>query len=286
MDDQEGFPPPTLFGLLLRCGLFLVLVWLGGWILGGLLYWFFESRLLASALGFFAVAMAGSAFVVRAFERGTLSDIGFGWEASSARQTLAGAGAGSLAALAAMLVPAACGLAQLERSADPANAFTPGKFLFVSTMLLFGAVGEELLFRGYAFQLLLRRFGAARVILPFGALFGAAHAMNPGATALSIVNTALWGILLGYAFHRARTLWLPIGLHFGWNWALPLFGVQLSGFTMGTTGYTLRWTAGPLWSGGAYGVEAGLPTTVVVLVLLAGLWRHRFGGSSAPCAGC
>ena len=48
----------------------------------------------------------------------------------------------------------------------------------------------------------------------------------------------LFGVLFGYAYLRTSALWLPIGLHFGWNVVLPLFGANLSGFTMGVTGYS------------------------------------------------
>jgi membrane protease YdiL (CAAX protease family) len=82
------------------------------------------------------------------------------------------------------------------------------------------------------------------------------------------MNTMLWGILFGYAFLRSGDLWLPIGLHFGWNWVLPLLGVNLSGFTMVTTGYTLHWRTDVLWSGGSYGPEGGLLCTIVVAALV------------------
>jgi membrane protease YdiL (CAAX protease family) len=131
-------------------------------------------------------------------------------------------------------------------------------------VLLFGAAGEEMLFHGYAFRVLLRSLGAFATILPVGMLFGLAHLPNRDATFLAIVNTTAWGVLLGYAYVRTSALWLPIGLHFGWNLALPLFGVNLSGFTMGLTGYELRWSVGDLWSGGAYGPEGGLLTTGIV----------------------
>ena len=88
-----------------------------------------------------------------------------------------------------------------------------------------------------------------------------------------MVNTMAWGVLLGYSFVRSGDLWLPIGLHFGWNWALPLFGVNLSGFTMEVTGYALHWKIGPVWSGGAYGPEGGVLTSVVVVLLFVYLWK-------------
>ncbi len=271
-----------LFGLLLRGGLFLIFIRFGGGLIGVLLYWLFDSTLVAAALSLFIAAALASAFVVRTFERGRLEDIGMAWSPASLRHLALGTAGGAAAGLIALLLPALLRLASIVPSPDPANAFTPGKLIFVSVILLFGVVGEEMMFRGYAFQILLRAYGPWPVIIPFGFLFALAHLGNPNATWLGIFNTGLWGVLLGYAFFRSGDLWLPIGLHFGWNWILPLLGVNLSGFTIGTTGYTLHWNAGPLWSGGAYGVEAGLPATGVVVLLALWLWKIRVERQSAP----
>jgi hypothetical protein len=62
-------------------------------------------------------------------------------------------------------------------------------------------------------------------------------------------------------------------MHFGWNATLPLFGVNLSGFTMGVTGYGLRWRTGDLWSGGGYGPEGSLLTTLIVVALFFAVQR-------------
>ena len=124
-----------------------------------------------------------------------------------------------------------------------------------------------MLFHGYAFQLLVRRMGAFATILPVSIIFGMEHLRNPNATWLGAVNTTLWGILLGFAYWRTGSLWLPIGLHFGWNFTLPIFGVNLSGFTMGVTGYALHWTVGDVWSGGAYGPEGSVLASIIVVAL-------------------
>ena len=129
------------------------------------------------------------------------------------------------------------------------------------------------MFHGYAFQHLVRVTGEFATVLPVGVLFGLAHAGNSSITAIGVLNTIAWGVLLGYAYLRTRSLWLPIGLHFGWNLALPLLGTNMSGFTMGFTGYELRWRTGPTWSGGAYGIEGGLATTIIVIALLVLLPR-------------
>jgi hypothetical protein len=130
--------------------------------------------------------------------------------------------------------------------------------LFVTVMLFLGAAGEEMLFRGYFFQLLLARSGFWPTIMLTSALFGAVHINNENISRLAFWNTVGFGVILGYSLVRSRDLWLPTGIHFGWNWALPLIGVNLSGFRMGVTGYELRWEIPDLWSGGAYGPEGGV----------------------------
>src|SRR5207248_6836454 len=124
----------------------------------------------------------------------------------------------------------------------------------------------------YAFQLLVRKAGAFATILPAGVLFGLAHLGNQNATLLGVVNTMAWGVLLGYAYVRTGALWLPIGLHFGWNFTLPLFGVNLSGFTMKLKSHEMEWSESSIWSGGDYGPEGRILTTIVLAVMALFLW--------------
>lgn len=280
MAEETPHARPGLFGLLLRGALFLLFIRYAGGLIGWLLSG--ASILVAAAMSLFIAATLASLFVMRTFERGRLEDIGMAWSGSSIRHLWLGVAGGIVAALLTLIVPMGLRMASLVPSTDPANAFTPGKLVMVSVVLLFGAVGEEMMFRGYAFQILLRAYGPWWVIPPFGILFALAHLDNMGTNPVGILNTGIWGILFGYAFFRSGDLWLPIGLHFGWNWTLPLFGVNLSGFTMGLSGYTLRWTAGPLWSGGAYGAEGSILATLSVLLLALWLWRVPLQRQAAP----
>jgi membrane protease YdiL (CAAX protease family) len=166
-----------------------------------------------------------------------------------------------------LLGPLAAGMAELKADPQQQSAGV-GPLVFVSVVLLFGAIGEEMLFRGYGFQLLMGRLGRFATILPVAVLFGAMHAQNQNVTTLGLVNTVGFGIVLGYALARSGDLWLPIGIHFGWNWTLPLFGVNLSGFTMGVSGFVMRWKAGELWSGGSYGPEGSVLTCGVIVGLM------------------
>lgn len=214
-----------------------------------------------AASTFFAAALA-NAVTLRIYERGQLSDIGLGthpgWRKNLAIGAALGIGSGVLVAG----VPLLTGMARLVAAPEQPRSWA--SFVFVSVVLLFGAAGEEMLFRGYGFQLLLRRWGPFATILPVSVLFAWAHSGNPDVTALALVNTFLWGVLFGLCFLRSGDLWLPIGVHFGWNWTLPLFGVNVSGFTMSVTGHVMEWRAGTLWSGGGYGLEGSLLTLLVL----------------------
>jgi hypothetical protein len=261
----------SIIGLALRILVYVILAVAGMWVFPGLLAVAFGGYLISSALGVFLAAVIANALVMRIFERARLADLGLGWNPASVRNLLVGLVGGTGAACVVLAGPVVFRLADFQAvpGADPHWRTA----LFVVVILVFGAVGEEMLFRGYAFQALMSKAGPFATILPFGILFGLAHRLNPGASTLAVFNTVAWGVLLGYAFLRSLDLWLPIGLHLGWNWALPLFGVNLSGFTMDVTGYALHWNIGPLWSGGSYGPEGGILTSGIIVVLFLYLWK-------------
>lgn len=164
------------------------------------------------------------------------------------------------------------------------SSFAWPSLLFFLAALWFAAAGEEMIFRGYAFQLLIEKMGPYATVLPAGVIFGLTHMSNPHSSALPVANTILWGILLGYAFLRSHDLWLPLGLHFGWNAVLPLFGVNLSGLTIDVSRYVYRWDLLPLWSGGDYGPEGGLLTTIFVVGLFFALAKAPVRTQTAAIA--
>lgn len=257
--------------VILRVGVFALIAILGYFIFPNVMAFFGVPQLVLAALGTFAAAAVANAIALRIYERGQLADIGLNWTAASRRNLLLGVAGGLGAALVVLVGPILARAADLEPIPDQRLHWP--SVLYVSLVLLFGAVGEEMLFRGYAFQVLVHAIGPFATILPMGVVFGLAHSLNQNFTALALLNTILWGVVLGYAFIRSGDLWLPIGLHFGWNWTLPLFGANLSGFTMDVTGYALQWKIGALWSGGAYGPEGGLLTSAIVVALL--FFLHR-----------
>ncbi len=259
-----------LLGVLLRVGVFALIAALGYYFVFPLIIAFLGAPVLViSTLGTFAAAAVANTLALRIYERGNLSDIGLGWTAASRRNLSLGVLGGIGAALVVVMLPLVTRLADFEPV--PNERLRWPSLLFVSILLLFGAVGEEMLFRGYGFQVLVKGIGPFATVLPVAVLFGLAHSQNLNFGPLALFNTILWGVVLGYAYLRSGDLWLPIGLHFGWNWALPMLGANLSGFTMDVTGYAMHWElagkVGGLLSGGLYGPEGGLLTTAVAIGL-------------------
>src|SRR5262247_2605767 len=149
-------------------------------------------------------------------------------------------------------------------------------------LLILAAAFEELIFRGYAFQTLLRGAPAVVPILLFSIYFGWAHWNNPNRTLFSTANTALAGVWLSIAYLRTRNLWFPTALHFTWNWTMGVFfGIPISGLRIERP-LLVTSSVGPVWlTGGSYGSEGGAAATLVLIVAIAVIWRARGSGVSS-----
>ncbi|MGH8880493.1 MAG: lysostaphin resistance A-like protein, partial [Stackebrandtia sp.] len=119
------------------------------------------------------------------------------------------------------------------------------------------AVTEELMWRGLLFRILEERVGTWISLIVTGLLFGLSHLSNPNADLWGVAAIALGaGGMLAAAYAATRKLWVPIGLHFGWNFAASaIFSTEVSG--NGTPQGLLDTTSsGPiLLTGGDFGPE-------------------------------
>ncbi len=262
--------PDTRLGITLRILFFVALVFIGLKLLVALLYFVF-GLVIAGTVGLCAAGLLANLLTMRIFDRRPFADIGLRTGSASGWNLTLGLLLGAGAAALMLTAPLLAGTGHLLPHGDPGISW-PGLLLFVATLGI-AASGEEMIFHGYAFQLLIEKIGPFATILPVSVIFGLTHASNPHASSLGVLNTFLWGLVLGVAFLRSRDLWLPIGLHFGWNLVLPLFGVNLSGLTIDVTRYSYRWDLTPVWSGGEYGPEGGLVATIFVIGLFFALLK-------------
>jgi membrane protease YdiL (CAAX protease family) len=152
----------------------------------------------------------------------------------------------------------------------------PGRgFPWLELMAVFlpAVLHEELLFRGYPFQKLLRWNGPF-AILVVSLIFAGLHAGNSSVTTIGLVNIFLGGILLSLAYMRYGRLWFPIGFHLAWNLTTgPILGHEVSGYESMRT-LLIEVGGGPdLLTGGEFGIEGSLLMTLAELVAIALLIR-------------
>ncbi|MEU8239448.1 CPBP family intramembrane glutamic endopeptidase [Actinoplanes missouriensis] len=138
------------------------------------------------------------------------------------------------------------------------------------------AVTEELLFRGVLFRIIEEKTGTWIALVLTGVVFGAMHLANPDATLWGATAIAIEaGFMLAACYAATRNLWVPIGLHFAWNFAAGgIFSVVVSG-NGESKGLLEASMSGPAaLSGGDFGPEGslyavlgGVVLTVVFLLL-------------------
>ncbi|MEV6304883.1 type II CAAX endopeptidase family protein [Actinoplanes sp. NPDC051861] len=147
------------------------------------------------------------------------------------------------------------------------------------------ATTEELLFRGVLFRVIEERTGTWIALFGTGLVFGLMHLANPDASLWGAIAIAIEaGFMLAACYAATRNLWVPIGLHFGWNFALGgISGAVVSG-NGESTGLLDATTSGPaLLSGGDFGPEGSLYTVGAgVLLTVIFLWLAHRRGNLVP----
>ena len=156
---------------------------------------------------------------------------------------------------------------------DPINVVVTSVLSFF-VVFIFVGWNEELLSRGYHLQTIASGLNLFWGVIISSAVFGLLHLGNPNATWVSAAGIFFAGVYLAYGYIRTRQLWLPIGLHIGWNFFEGVvFGFPVSGLDIyALTRITVH---GPeIWTGGAFGPEAGL--IVLPSLIVGGLLIYLY----------
>ncbi|WP_084959231.1 CPBP family intramembrane glutamic endopeptidase [Thermoactinospora rubra] len=163
------------------------------------------------------------------------------------------------------------------------------------TAFLSWAVLEEIVSRMGLLIALLVLTGRPWVALAVSsALFGAMHLADGDGSVLGAVSSTVGGLMYGLALLRTGRLWMPIAMHFAWNFVQgTLLGYPVSGeHRLGVPFLaehdviggllTLRDHGPDLLTGGAYGPEAGPLSLAARFLIIAGvlfatrtIQRHR-----------
>ncbi|RYZ46485.1 MAG: CPBP family intramembrane metalloprotease [Sphingobacteriales bacterium] len=133
-------------------------------------------------------------------------------------------------AIAGLFIAAfCCTLWQLMTTAFIDNGWVPNKQATARGILerprwtLVSVLFEELIFRGVLLYIAIKKLGVAKACILSAICFGIYHWFsynvfgNPFLMFIVFAMTATVGLSWAFAFARTGSLYLPIGLHFGWN---------------------------------------------------------------------
>ena len=233
---------------------------------------FFYHYLLYYELFSFVIILFLFIFWVKVIEKNALSSLGF-----VKRNWLKYLAWGILMSLVQMgviaLVYQLSGIGSFELnelSLEPI-LFILGLFPF---WLLQGGT-EEVATRGWLLTRIAARANLPLAIAISSSLFGFLHLGNSGVTFLSVLNIVLDGVLAGLLLVYTDSIWLVVAQHGTWNYVQGnLLGFQVSGTGADASIFSFTMGSGPDWlTGGEFGAEGSLITTIVLLASLVIVYR-------------
>ena len=130
------------------------------------------------------------------------------------------------------------------------------------------AIFEETLLRGIVFRIVEEKLGSYISLLISALIFGAAHSLNPDSSVISSLCIGIVGFMFGASYIYSRNLWLPIAIHFSWNFVQSgIFGAITSGNEKTSSLLNTHISGPELITGGAFGPEGTIQATLFWLLV-------------------
>lgn len=227
-----------------------------------LLLW---SQLLVRYLIFFCLTLALSFLLARYLDKRPIATIGFMFHSRWLKEYLLGVLIGLV--LVSILFIFELGMGYVEVKLNNITlSLLKNIFIFSLVITIFQSAFEELAFRGYMFQNLIEGTNTIIATVALSALFGIGHLMNPNSSWVAAINLAAFGVLHAFCYICTKSLWLPSGLHFSWNFFMgKIYSLPVSG-TQSSNTILLLERKGPTWfTGGNFGPEAGIPALILLI---------------------
>jgi uncharacterized protein len=225
-----------------------------------------------------AAALIAGYLCVRLFEGLPWRSLGLTLHRGWVRDLIFGSAIGIGALGLAVAIAAAAGGLRFSFAGSEMLPAVGRSLVSSAVLLLAAALAEEAVFRAYPLQTFTRAHLAVLGILLTSLPFGFVHLTNPNVVpGVTFANTVFAGVWLAAAYLRTRSLWFPLGVHWGWNWALGwIFGLPISGLRIVSHPILTGEDAGPAWlTGGKYGIEGGVACSIALVVSTLFIWRTR-----------
>ncbi|QIX62676.1 CPBP family intramembrane metalloprotease [Hymenobacter sp. BT18] len=150
----------------------------------------------------------------------------------------------------------------------PTAGFTVGLFFTYLLKTLAVAFFEEYLFRVVLLKYIGIIFNNVYFsVLSASIIFSIAHIGNEYYTIAAFISHFLGGIMYCCAYVKTKNIWLPFGLHSGWNLAQVILGMTMNGSDYRGL-FKIDFYLREIYQGGDYGFEGGIVAIVARLFIL------------------
>ncbi|MEI6679707.1 MAG: type II CAAX endopeptidase family protein [Mariniphaga sp.] len=130
------------------------------------------------------------------------------------------------------------------------------------------AIFEEILLRGIIFRIVEEKLGSYISLAISAIIFGAVHLLNPDSSVISSICIGIVGFVFGASYIYSRSLWLPIAIHFSWNFVQSgIFGAITSGNEKTSSLFNTNISGAELITGGAFGPEGTIQAILFWLLV-------------------
>ena len=143
-------------------------------------------------------------------------------------------------------------------------------YIFAFVCVFIQSSSEELWCRGFMYERVNVRYPLWVAILVNGLFFAALHLLNPGVSALPIIDIAICGLSFSIAKWYTNSIWFVMGIHTAWNFTQNfLFGLPNSGLVSEASIFTLDAATArdSLVYNVGFGVEGAFPAVMADLLL-------------------
>jgi membrane protease YdiL (CAAX protease family) len=146
------------------------------------------------------------------------------------------------------------------------NAIPAGVFIIYGIALLINASVQEILFRSYIYQTIESNFNALSAIIITSVLFSVSHIGAVKAGFIPTLNVFGAGLVFAVAYHKTKNLWMPIAMHFVWNFSVSSILYKPITDYNGLELFRLKGSS--LLAGGEDGVQTTILTTLSIIIVI------------------
>jgi membrane protease YdiL (CAAX protease family) len=203
-------------------------------------------------------------WIMGRIERRTFADYGLPWRRALSRQFWQGACFSFASFTVLLLVMRLAGV--FSFGAIALHGWDVWKYAAAWAVLAFlSALLEDFLYRGYLLFTLTTGIGFWPAAVVTSVLMGGMHFFNPGGHGLGTVSATMYCLVTVLVLRRTGDLWMPLGIHAGWNWGeLYFYGVADSGYRANGHLFTADFHGNSWLTGGGFGPEASIFTLVLL----------------------